>query len=63
MYINRKHKDVHYVMELKLCCVCCRIFVLNFEDYFCVVKDGVMLHQHVNCPPMKEPSLRIGSEK
>lgn len=53
MYINRKQGDTYNVMELKLCCKCCRIFFLNFNDYFCTVKDGVMLYRHVNCPPIK----------
>lgn len=63
MYLMRKVENVPYVMELRLCCVCCRMMCLNFNDYLWAIVDGRKYYQHVNCPPAKPERLLLGERK
>jgi len=59
MYMMKEVEGVKYIAELRLCCVCCRMFCINFNDYLWGVKNGMHLYQHVICPPAKPEQLLL----
>lgn len=43
--------NVTILTEWKLCCVCCRMINRNLESHVIGHKDGIVLLQHMVCPP------------
>ena len=53
MFIAQKEGTVYFLTEIRLCCVCCRMFDRNVTSHAIAFKDGFSLFSHIVCPPTK----------
>ena len=53
MLFAKKDGNVTFFIELRLCCVCCRMINLNRTSYLIGQCQGITLYSHNECPPTK----------
>jgi len=59
MWTIKKNGNVVFLTQWRLCCSCKRVFNLNKESHVIGRCNGMLLHAHVQCPPLKETLTEI----
>ena len=59
MWIAKKDGNVSFLEQWRLCCICKRMFSLNRESHVIGHCNGMLLHSHVECPPLKQELLEV----
>lgn len=54
MFIAQKDGTVYFLTEIRLCCLCCRMFDRNVTSHNIVIRDRFILFAHMVCPSQKE---------
>jgi len=54
MILAQKDGTVYFLTEIRLCCLCCRMFDRNVTSHNMAYKDGFIFFAHMVCPPQKE---------
>jgi len=54
MILAQKDGTVYFLTEIRLCCLCCRMFDRNVTSHNIVIRDRFILFAHMVCPLQKE---------
>jgi len=54
MWTRKKDGNVIFLEQWRLCCACKRMFNLNIHSHIIGHDARMLLHAHLQCPPLKE---------
>jgi len=63
MYLKRPLGNILMLNEIRLCCVCTRMFNRNLVPHAMATANGMILFSHLVCPPLKQEQKRLGESK